>query len=423
MQLLDPHLLDMSALVRPGETVMWGQGAAEPLLLTRALMAQRRSIGAFRAFIGMTWADTLLPEHADCASFMSYCGAGRNRALARAGALDIWPGHYSDLPQQVADGPLWVDVLMLQLAPACESGRYSLSMACEYLLPALSTARVVVAEINDQAPWTYGPVFLTADDIHHAIHTSYVPLDAPKTRGEDTDRAIARRVAEFIGDGATLQCGIGSLPEAVLRELGDRRHLGVHSGALVDQMAVLAREGVITNARKTIDRGISVAGVLLGSKVVRDYAHRNPMVELRSAAYTHAADVLAQLDRFVAINSAIEVDLTGQVNAEVAGGVYVGAVGGGTDFLRGARRSRGGLPIVALPSRAGAAAQPVSRIVSRLSGPVSTARSDAGIIVTEYGAADLRGLSLSRRIRCMLEIAHPNDRERLEQEAAALGPD
>jgi acyl-CoA hydrolase len=183
---------------------------------------------------------------------------------------------------------------------------------------------------------------------------------------------------------------------------------------------MLARTGVITNARKTIDRGVSVAGVLMGSREVRDFAHCNPSVQMRPVDYTHAADVLASIDRFVAVNSAIEVDLTGQVNAEVAGGVYVGAVGGAADFLRGAHRSKGGLPIVALPSRTRKGSESIGRIVAHLAGPVSTARSDAGIIVTEHGIADLRGLTLSQRVRRMLDIAHPDDRDRLERAAGGI---
>jgi len=176
------------------------------------------------------------------------------------------------------------------------------------------------------------------------------------------------------------------------------------------------RAGVITNRRKTRDRGVTVAGVMMGSRRIYEIAHRNPAIAFRSTDYTHDANVLAGIDSFVALNSAIEVDLTGQINAETAGGVYVGAVGGAVDFLRGAHRSRGGLPIVALPSTAGAA----SRVVAKLNGPVSTPRCDAGIIVTEYGVADLRGLTLSERVSRMIAIAHPSFREPLQHEVRGL---
>ena len=203
-------------------------------------------------------------------------------------------------------------------------------------------------------------------------------------------------------DGATLQCGLGAIPEAALRALHGRRDLGVHSGTVGDAVIELMEAGVVTNARKRRDHGASIAGVLMGSERLHRFAHRNKALQMRGTEYTHHPEVLASLPRFVAINSAVEVDLTGQVNAEVAAGSYVGAVGGAVDFLRGAHRSRGGVPIVALPSTAGAH----SRIVASLSGPVSTPRCDAGVFVTEYGVADLRGLPLAARMHRMLDIAH-----------------
>ena len=196
----------------------------------------------------------------------------------------------------------------------------------------------------------------------------------------------------------------------MLASLSDRRDLGVHSGAIGDKVADLMEAGVINNLRKSIDPGVSVAGVMMGSRRIHDFAHRNRAVQFRSTTYTHDPDVPARIDRFVALNSALEVDLSGQINAEVAGDSYVGAVGGALDFLRGARRARGGLPVVALPSTA---AKGASRIVATLSGPVSTPRSDAGIIVTEYGVADLRGLTLRQRRERLLAIAHPDYRSAL----------
>ena len=210
----------------------------------------------------------------------------------------------------------------------------------------------------------------------------------------------------MIEDGATLQFGLGALPEAILGQLADRRDLGVHSGAIGDQVAALMQSGVINNARKSIDRGVSIAGIMFGSQRLHDFAHNNPQIQFRSSSYTHGPGVLAQIERFTAINSAVEVDLSGQINAEVAAGAYVGAVGGAVDFLRAAHYSRGGLPIVALSSTAGKH----SRIVAKLNGPVSTPRSDAGIIVTEYGVADLRGATLGERARRLLAIAHPEHR-------------
>jgi acetyl-CoA hydrolase len=208
------------------------------------------------------------------------------------------------------------------------------------------------------------------------------------------------------------------LPDAVLQALGDRRDLGVHSGALGDGIVDLMRRGVITNARKALDPGRTVGGALLGTRKLFDFARDSRDIWLRSVEHTHDPRVLAQIPKFVAINSAIEVDLTGQVNAEVANGSYLGAVGGAPDFVRAANQSPGGVSLIALPSSVGTRA---SRIVGRLSGPVATPRAEAGVFVTEYGAADLRGLTLAQRIPRMISIAHPAFREGLERTAREQG--
>jgi acetyl-CoA hydrolase len=405
MKLVELHALKFAAIVKPGDRVAWGQAGAEPLALTQALMAQRAEIDRLSAFIGISWSDMVTPAHADHVRFSSYCGAGNNRRLATAGMLDVLPCHYSQLPELIRAGRLKIDVLMLQVAPPNADGRFSLSIAHEYLVAALDTARVVVAEINDQAPWTFGERSLGESDIDIAVRTSRTPLAAPGRAPSADESAVARRVAALIEDGSTLQFGIGSLPEAVLRALSGHRDLGVHTGALLDAAADLAAKGIINNEKKSVDPGLTVAGLMLGGRAVYDYAHDNPRVQFRGVDYTHSARVLAAQDRFVSINSAIEVDLTGQINAEVAGGAYVGAVGGAVDFTRGAHQSKGGLPIVALPSTAGGGGRRTSRIVARLSGPVSTPRSDAGLIVTEHGVADLRGVSLTQRVPLMIALA------------------
>ncbi|AXF05581.1 acetyl-CoA hydrolase/transferase family protein [Paraburkholderia hospita] len=417
-RLIDLEQLHFSAWVRPGDTVAWGQCSAEPVSLTSRLMAQRHTIsGRFAVFIGATWADTLEPRHADVVDFRSYCGAANNRRLAEVGMLDILPAHYSSFEQIFANGPSRVDVLLLQVAPADSDGSYSLSVSHEYLVPLLDTARVVIAEVNDQAPWTYGSRTIRAEDFDVMVNTSRALPDAPASRVGEAERTIAARVAALVDDGATLQCGIGALPETVLSALANHRALGIHSGAICDAVACLMQQGAVTNTRKGIDTGITVAGTMMGSDTIHRFAHENPQVQFRPTSYTHDIRVLESLNQFVAINGAIEVDLTGQINAETAGGRYLGAVGGAMDFMRGACRSRGGLPIIVLPSRAGAR----SRIVSHIDGPVSTPRSDTAVIVTEHGVADLRALPLSRRVDSLIAIAHPDDRDELERAVSVSG--
>ncbi|TCO62026.1 acetyl-CoA hydrolase/transferase family protein [Actinocrispum wychmicini] len=397
--------VDFARYVRPGDTVLWGQACAEPRTLTEQLMAQRARIGGFRCFLGVPTSDTVRPEHADHVRFVSYTGSGANRSLDRAGVLDVLPCHYSAFPRLITSGVLPVDVVLLSLPAPDSVGRHSLGLAEEYLPAAIDTARTVIAEVSEAVPWTHGSRTLTAADLDVVIHTSRSPTCPNRDEPDLLQRRIAKTVAGLVEDGSTLQVGIGALPEAVLAELSGHRHLGVHSGLINDRVADLMAAGVVTNARKTLDRGRAVAGALIGSDRLFTFAHRNPAIRLADTRYTHAHATLAAQQRFVAINTAIEVDLTGQTNTEVARGRYVGAVGGAADFLRGAAASPGGLPIVALPA---------ARIVATLSGPVSTARADAGVIVTEFGVADLRGRSLRERYERLLAIVHPDRQAALE---------
>ena len=406
----------LQALIRPGDTLWWGQATAEPLTLTRALVAHRHALakdGRLRVFVGIGASDTLQPEQADAIDFFGYAAGGPHRRLAEAGVLDILPSHYSHLPGLIRAGVLPADVVLLQVSPPDAQGRYSLGLAQEYLPAAIERARVVIGEVNPAIPWTHGGVHLQAGDFALLIDAEHPPLEQSRSAPGPVEQAIAAHVAALIDDGATLQLGIGNLPEAVLAALHGHRDLGLHSGALGDGIAALAEAGVLTNAKKSLDTGVGIGGILMGSEKVRRWAHHNPALQLRGTDYTHDPEVLAASHKLAAINAAIEVDLTGQINAEVAAGVYVGAVGGAVDFLRGAARSRGGLPIVALP----ATAKGKTRIVAQLSGPVSTPRSDAGLIVTEHGVADLRGQTLSRRVRRLIDIAAPEHREDLERQA------
>lgn len=407
---------DFSAWLRPGDTVMWGQANAEPLTLTRALVEQRHQFSRFRVFCGIGSADTLQPEHTDAIDFLGYAGSGTTRALAKAGKIDILPCHYSQLPLLIRSGRLRIDVVLVQVSPPDAHGNFSLGLAHEYLVPALELARVVIAEVNPDVPWIPNSRTLSADDVAFMVAAQHSVIDTPASHPKVEERAIGAHIAGLIEDGATLQIGIGSVPEAVLGALHQHRNLGLHSGAAGDGVADLAQAGVLNGALKNIDRGIHVAGLLMGGARLRKWAHKNPTLAMRSTEYTHHYGVLASIDKLVAINSAIEVDLTGQVNAEVVNGVYLGAIGGAMDFLRGAAASRGGLPIVALPSTA----KGISRIVSSLNGPVSTPRADVGFVVTEHGVADLRGQSLKNRIKRMIDIAAPAHREMLDLAAHSL---
>lgn len=410
----DP-LPDLTPYLRKGDTVIWGQATAEPLTLTRALVAQRAHFARLNLFLGIDLSGTLRPEHADHFRFMSYCGAGGNRALARAGVLDIVPTPYSQLLGAMEHAGSRIDVVFVQVAVADDDGLYSLGLANDLLIEAIGQARVVIAEVNPNVPRTYGERRLRPEEIDLLVPAAFAPLEAQYSVPSPHEERIAEYVASLIEDGATLQVGFGGVAEATLKRLTSRRDLGIHSGIVGDALVDLAESGALTNARKKRNTGKSVVGILMGTKRLYAYADRNPDIVLRGTHETHGGEALRSIDRFVAINSAIEVDLTGQVNSEVANGDYLGAVGGAPDFLRAAHLSPGGVPIIALRSTVGER----SRIVASLSGPTSTPRCDAGVIVTEHGIADLRGCSLAERVRRMIAIADPAHREQLERQVYA----
>ena len=277
---------------------------------------------------------------------------------------------------------------------------------------------MVIAEVNERVPFTHGDAVLSSARIDCAVRVSRTPVQLMPAELNQTDRAIAKIVAGYIEDGAVLQVGIGGVPDAILRVLRDRRDLGVHSGMIGDSLVDLIEAGVVTNARKPIDAGVSVTTSLIGTERLYEFAHLNPQIAVRTSAYTHDARILSCLPRLVTINSAVEVDLTGQVNAEQSGSHYLGGTGGQVDFVRAGGRSPGGHSIIALPATAKGG--DVSRVTASLSGPATTARSDVDVVVTEFGAAELRGQTLAERARRLVAVAHPKFREDLDRAAHAI---
>jgi len=417
----DCILASLRELIRDGDTIVWGQADAQPRRLTRALTGQRHAWNRLRVFLGIGDSDILKPDHADVFEMVAYCGTGSNRALSKAGKLDILPCHYSQYPELIRSGLLRVDVAMLRVSPPDDEGNYSLGLANDYLCAAIEAARVVIGEIDPAVPWTYGEFSLVKEDFDLLVDTDQDSGGTTESSAaaiacapHAAEALIGANVASLVEDGATLQTGIGRLPDAILRALHGHRELGFHSGAAGDGLVDLFESGALTNARKPVDAGVSVAGMLIGSHKLYRFAHCNPGLRLRAATYTHALPVLAAMPRFTALNSAVEIDLEGRANTEVAAGHYVGAIGGATDFMRGAHASMGGLPIVAIA----ASVKGKSSIVHRLAGPASVSAADAGVVVTEYGIADLRGQSYAERRRRLLRIASPEFREELERESA-----
>jgi acetyl-CoA hydrolase len=374
-------MVELASVIRAGEAIVCGQACAEPQTLLEALVAQRAALGGCRVFMGSSYSGIVQPAHADHLRLSSYCGTGTNRTLADGSVLDILPVPYSQLGTLLRNRTLPCDVVMLQVSPPNSRGEYSLGLGVEYLAPALAACRAIIAEVNDRVPWTYTEPLLREQDFDLVVASSRSPAVLDQGPPRELDLRIARHAAQCVPDGATLECGIGALPNAVVAALKGRR-LRYHSGLIGDAVVELEPESC-------------VGGALIGTPRLFQWARENPRVRLRSSELTHGAAALAAIERFVAINSAVEVDLTGQVNGEIARGSYVGAVGGALDFVRAANQSPGGVSIAVLPA---------ARIVERLSGPVSVPRSEAGLVVTEHGVADLRGCTLAERERRMTAI-------------------
>lgn len=413
----DAANLDLRGILQPGDRIVMGQACGEPTTLVEALIAQGRDIGGLSAFIATSFSGLFTPETAASFALSSMGAIGALRSMTAAGKLAVIPCHVSQVGPMIAQGVIGCDVAFIQVSPADADGFHSCGLISDYVQAAVAKARVVVAEVNDQVPQTVGEK-LPAAAIDIAVHVSRSPVEVQPAKIGETDEAIARHAAAYIEDGAVLQTGVGAVPDAILRLVKDRKDLGVHSGMLGDGLVELVEAGVVTNARKEVDAGVSINGALIGTRRLYQWADRNPLMRMCATSYTHDAAVLAKLTRLVTINSAMEVDLSGQVNAEQSGSSYIGGTGGQVDFVRAGARSPGGRSIIALPATAKGGK--LSRITTALSGPVTTARSDVDVIVTEFGAAELKGQTLAERTRRLIAVAHPDFREELDRAAHTI---
>ncbi|HUR90649.1 MAG TPA: acetyl-CoA hydrolase/transferase C-terminal domain-containing protein, partial [Ramlibacter sp.] len=338
--------LDLAQYIRPGDGIIFQQGCGEALSLTEKLVQQRAAYSGASIFFGSGFSKTFQPEHADHLRFKGFGGIGTLRKLASAGVLEPVPCHISSIAPMIARGQLRTDVVLLQVSPANVKGEHSFGLVNDYVQAAMAKARVVIAEVNAQIPWAHCDRPLRADEIAVAVQTDRTPLELPSAPFGELERKIAAHLADFIPDRATLQVGIGAVPEAIVAMMSDRRDLGVHSGMIGDSVMDLMESGVVTNAHKGLDAGVTISGVLFGTHRLYRFAHQNREIRLCPTSYTHSLAVLGQLRNLVSINSALEVDLTGQVNAEAIGSDHIGAVGGQVDFVRAAAQSEGGVSII-----------------------------------------------------------------------------
>lgn len=410
------------SFVRSGSRVYLGGGAGVPQVLEHA-MAQRGpaleniEVTHVLTFAGGSYLD---PVHSKTFRHKALFIGPNAREAVNQGRADYVPVFLSEAPGLFRDGSLPLDIAFIQVSPPDAHGFCSFGVEVGVTKPAAEAAKLVIAEINPNMPRVLGDSFIHLSQIDYAVEVDYPLPEADYRNITAVHHKIAQNIAELIPDEATLQLGIGAIPNAVLTELDGKSNLGIHSELFSDGVIELVQKGVITNSAKTLHPGKIVAGFLFGSQKLYDFVHDNAMIELHPTEYVNDPFVIAQNNKMVAINSAIEIDLTGQVCADSIGEHLYSGIGGQLDFIRGASRSKDGKAIIALPSTAKGE---ISRIVSNLkpgTGVVTT-RGDVHHVVTEFGVANLHGKSIRERARALIQIAHPDFRDELNYFARQKG--
>jgi acetyl-CoA hydrolase len=405
---------DAVAVIADGMRVLVGSGAAAPESLIAAFCARALGLRDIEACQILTlgdapYASAALAGHVRANALF----IGPNvRAAVAEGRADFTPVFLSEVASLLR-GPLPIDVALVQVSPPDAHGYCSLGVSVDVVKPAVDSAKLVVAEVNPRMPRTHGDSFVHVSRIDHLVNVDHpLPELAPEPV-TGTARKIGGHVAGLIRDGDTLQLGIGDIPNAILSELVSHRDLGIHTEMFSDGVVDLVARGVVTNARKTLHRGKLVTTFVMGTKRLYDFVDDNAAVEMHPSHYVNDPFVIARNRGMVAINSALAVDLTGQVCADSLGARFYSGVGGQVDFFRGAARSEGGRPIVALPATAKGGT--VSRIDVELppGSGVTTSRNDVHYVVTEFGVAALHGRTIRERVHALVAVAHPEFREKL----------
>ncbi|TGE38972.1 acetyl-CoA hydrolase/transferase family protein [Desulfosporosinus fructosivorans] len=408
--------------IKSGDRVVIGHACGEPPSLIEALVSRAADLIAVEIVHMVAMGPAKYAQLGMEKSFRHnafFIGASTRKAFEEKRA-DFTPCFFSEIPRLFKNKILQVDVVLIQITPPDEQGYCSFGISVDYTQAATECAKLVIAQVNSYMPRT-GGAKIHLDEIDFIVEKDepLIELNPPKI-GE-VEKAIGENVAKLVQDGATLQLGIGAIPDAVLLFLKEKKDLGIHSEMFSDGVVALAESGVITNRKKTLNPGKFIATFLMGTRKLYDFVDKNPSVELHPVDYVNDPYVIGQHEKMISINSALQVDLMGQVNAEMIGSRQFSAVGGQVDYVRGTSRSLNGKSIIALPSTA--AGGKISRITSELDrgAAVTTSRYDVHYIVTEYGAANLRGKNLRQRAEALISIAHPDFRVSLINEAQEKG--
>lgn len=399
--------------VQSGMRVALAHAAGEPTVLLDALCAQKERLHNVEIchMVTLGASPHCAPQmHGHLRHHALFIGGRTARIALREGRADFIPAHFSEIPALFAT-QLPVDVFLTQVSPPDRHGYVSLGVSADYGVGLMETARYVIAQVNPYMPRTHGQVFFPVQAFDAFVEAAVALPERNSCALTPVERTIGQYCAGLIEDGATLQLGIGSLPDAVLHELSDHNDLGIHSEMISDGCVGLIRRGNINNRKKTLHRGQCVASFLMGSRALYDFADDNPIFYMAPVTYVNDPFIIAQNERMVSINSCVQVDLMGQVASESIGLEQISGTGGQLDFIRGARRSRGGKAILAIPSTDKGHSKIVPLLASGAT--VTTPRTDIQYVVTEYGVADLQGKHLRDRARALIAIAHPDAREGL----------
>lgn len=407
-------------LIDSGDSIYIQGSTSIPEVLSQALADrgnELKDVTIYAAFaVGRREAPFCKPEYKEAFNVKSLFVANNIRRWLADGYGTTIPAFLGEIPAMFRDGTLPLDAVFLNVSPPDKDGYCSFGVSADLAVSALECARKVIVQINKAMPYSYGDALIHVSRIDAAVEVDDPLVEVPTAVPTETDSAIGRHIAELIPDGATLQIGVGGIPNAVLSALKDHQHLGLHTEAMTDGVLPLLESGVIDNSQKTVCPGISVASLALGSKRLYEYMDYRKDLLLKDVAWTNAPFRIAQNPKVMAINSAVEVDLTGQVCADSIGTRIISGVGGQHDFMYGGSLSAGGKTFIAIPSMTEKGRSKISPVLTEGAGVVTT-RHMVQHIVTEYGVASLRGKSLAERARAMVSIAHPSVREELERAA------
>lgn len=405
--------------VQSGNKIYVSGNAATPFVLINALAARKDELENVEVNHVLLLGDDPLskPEMEGHFRHNSLFVGPADREAVNQGRSDYVPAFLFEIPSLFTQRLIPLDVAFIHVSPPDEHGFMSFGVECLTSKAAAESARLVIAQVNDKMPRTLGDSFIHVSRVHRIVEVSEELPELDRKPFTEIEQKIGQHIAELVEDGSTLQLGIGGIPDAVLESLRRKKELGVHTEMVSDGIVKLIEAGIITNTKKTLRAGKVIATFVFGSRWLYDYVDNNPYFELHPCDYTNDPFIIAQNEKMVAINSAIEVDLTGQVCSDSIGTKIYSGFGGQLDFIRGAAYSKGGKPIIALPSTA--KNNTISRIVPKLkSGAgVVTTRADVHYVVTEYGVAYLHGKNLRQRVQELVKIAHPKFREELERYA------